>query len=111
MAGGVEAGFAAMGLGDLFDEGEAGAVGSEAVVFYAGALADAGACGWGVAFDEEDDVTVARKSTGADGAARWIVAHAVVQEIGEGAAQKLRIGAQRWQRCFRQIDVQRPGRC
>lgn len=63
MAGGVEAGFAAMGLGDLFDEGEAGAVGSEAVVFYAGALADAGACGWGVAFDEEDDVTVARKST------------------------------------------------
>ena len=67
MAGGVKVGFAAMGLGDLFDEGETGAVGSEAVVFYAGALANAGARGWGVAFDEEDDVTVARKSTGADG--------------------------------------------
>lgn len=32
MIGGVKVGFAAMGLGDLFDEGETGAVGSEAVV-------------------------------------------------------------------------------
>ena len=34
MIGGVKVGFAAMGLGDLFDEGETGAVGSEAVTTF-----------------------------------------------------------------------------
>ena len=107
MAFGVETGVALVCLGDLAYETQAGAMSGEAVGSGAGILADAASACRRFAFDKEDDVTLIGKTAGADGAARRIVAHAVVQEIGEGAAQKLRIGAQRWQRCFGQIDVQR----
>lgn len=100
-----EAGVAAVGLGDLCDELEAGAVGGVAVC--GNAAAGGGSACRGVAFNDEHAVFAAFAGSHMNRRTRWIVAHAVIEEIGEGAMQQNGVGVYGSHWCVGQINLKR----